>query len=304
MTDPQCASSFLMIRPKHFGFNTETSATNKFQKSGEIETGKVLAEFDNVYHELTAHGLDVMVIDDREDIVTPDSVFSNNWLHIDHQGNIFIFPLMAQNRRIEKRDDVVDAIVSKFAIEKIEDWSRYEKEGSFLESTGSMVFDHANRIAYASISARTDEQLFLKFCGYNNYKPVTFRTFDNAGFEVYHTNVIMSVGDEFCVLCDECFLNASECELVKFNLKSCGKHIIVISQSQMENYCANILQVQNKFGEKFMVMSHRAFNHFTLQQISELEKYGKLMVCNIENIEAHGGGSIRCMMTEIFAKRK
>ena len=304
MSTLQCANTILMIRPKHFGYNLETSVTNKFQNLGNVDNEKVLAEFDDVYYKLIQSGIEVIVYDDKDELVTPDSVFSNNWLHVDHGGNIFLFPMLAPNRRIEKRNDIVDDIATKFAIEKIEDWSRYEKEGSFLESTGSMVFDHANRIAYASISARTDEQLFLKFCGYNNYKPVTFRTFDNAGFEVYHTNVIMSIGDEFCVLCDECFLNASERELVKFNLKSCEKKIILITQAQMENYCANILQVQNKFGEKFIVMSQRAFDHFTLQQKNELENYGKLIVCNIENIEAHGGGSIRCMMTEIFAHRK
>ncbi|MBK8847707.1 MAG: amidinotransferase [Bacteroidetes bacterium] len=295
----QCASTVCMVRPGHFGYNMQTASSNKFQVNTDTDMSLVMTEFDHMYHQLINAGIEVFVFDDKTDVITPDSIFLNNWFAMLHNQNAFIFPMMAENRRHEKRNDIIETLAKKHKTQTIEDWSRYEKSNEFLEGTGSMVLDHVNAIAYASLSERTHEQLFLHFCSYINYKPVTFRTFIDQ-FPIYHTNVVMSVGEKFAVLGSQSFLNASEERLVKHYLKVTDKELIEITNNQVMQYCGNILQLQDKYGDKKILLSAKAKNAFTPEQLEILEKHGELLVCNVDTIETIGGGSVRCMVAEVF----
>lgn len=295
----QCASTVCMVRPGHFGYNKQTASSNMFQVNSNADVSLVMAEFDHVYHQLINAGIEVIVFEDRAEVITPDSIFPNNWFAMLHNHNAFIFPMMAVNRRQEKRSDIIEALARKHKTQTIEDWSRYEKSNQFLEGTGSMVLDHVNAIAYASLSERTDEQLFLHFCSYINYKPITFRTFIDQ-FPVYHTNVVLAIGEKFAVLANQSFLNASEEKLVKYYLHETEKEVIEITNEQVINYCGNVLQLQDKYGDKKILLSSRAKESFTSDQLAILQKHGELLVSKIDTIETIGGGGVRCMVAEIF----
>ncbi len=300
----QHSSHLLMIRPVNFGFNSETAANNYFQ-SADTSAGiqeKALAEFNGFAETLTKKGIDVTVVDDTPDPYTPDSVFPNNWISFHENGTVCLYPMFAPNRRKERKQQVLDSIAEKFNVRKLIDYARYEEENKFLEGTGSMVLDRVHKIAYACLSPRTDATLVQRFCMDMQYQPVLFNSVDDKGNAVYHTNVMMCVADEYVVICMNSIPDKTEKKSLETSFSKTGKEIIPISFSQMNHFAGNMLQVHNRTGEKFLVMSSQAFRSLTSEQIVCIEKYNPVIHAPIDTIEKNGGGSARCMLAEIFLK--
>jgi hypothetical protein len=239
------------------------------------------------------------VIDDTPEPFTPDSIFPNNWVSFHAEGNIFLYPMQAENRRLERREDIIMRLEDRFAVNHIVDLSRHESEGKFLEGTGSMVLDRNNKIAYACISPRTDKDILDVFCAQTGYKTVCFDAFDEHNKAIYHTNVLMCIGTKFAVICLDSIVNPHEKIEVSESLKAGHKEIIEISFAQMNHFAGNMLEVQNKDGAYFIVMSTSAFKSLTEQQKKVLGNYGELIYSDINTIESNGGGSARCMIAEV-----
>ncbi|MFN8247998.1 MAG: arginine deiminase-related protein [Ferruginibacter sp.] len=297
----QNSNHLLMIQPVNFGFNAETAVNNSFQAdTGENVQALALEEFNNLVELLKAKGIYVSVIADTPEPFTPDSIFPNNWISFHEIGEVVLYPMFAANRRLERKSSVLDYLRNEITISHIHDLSVHENENRFLEGTGSMVLDRKHRIAYASLSPRTSETLVKEFCGIMDYKAVTFHSFDNNGSAIYHTNVMMSIGNEFAIVC----LDAVTAEPEKQQLISCftitGKEIIDISMEQVNNFAGNMLQVVNKDGQPFLIMSSRAYNSLSSVQKIRLGKYNELLHVPLTAIETAGGGSARCMIAEIF----
>ena len=296
-----------MIRPAAFGFNAETAANNYFQHQppGTKDVQAIaLAEFDRMVKTLCDHGIDVVVIDDTAEPAKPDAIFPNNWLSTSPQGIISVFPMYAPNRRAEKRDDILQALAKDFVVKDLQDWSEYEVEGRFLEGTGSMVMDHDNKMIYATVSERTNLSVLEKYAAANGYQAIVFLATDKNGKPVYHTNVVMALGEGFCVFCEEAIEEEWELIAVRQLLESTGHAIISISRDQMHEFAGNMLEVKNKQGEKFLVLSQTAFNALRKEQRDMLEAYVKLIPVQVPTIEEVEGGSVRCMMAEIFLEKK
>ncbi len=306
----QNTDTVLMIEPIAFGFNAETAKNNYFQvNSQNADTQeKALSEFNNFVEKLRTKGVNVITVKDTLDPHTPDSIFPNNWVSFGADGRVFLYPMFAQNRRVERRKEILDEVVAKgYDIKTIEDLSGSEQEEKFLEGTGSMIFDHDNKIAYGSVSLRLDEKLFRDFCEKIGYEAVVFHSYQTAGTErlpIYHTNVMMCVADRFVVICLDCIDDKTERETVIETIKNSGKEIIEISEAQMQQFAGNMLQVKNKTGEKFLVMSETAYKSLTPEQISAIEKYSEIIYSDLNTIETNGGGSARCMLAEIFLPKK
>ena len=302
------ASTILMIRPAAFGFNEETAANNYFQSNPGIGKEdlqqKALAEFDNMVQTLRSHDINVLVIEDSKEPAKPDAIFPNNWLSTSPDGIVSVFPMYAHNRRIEKRNDIVEQIAKEFVIRDVQDWSEYEAEGRFLEGTGSMVIDYDTKMIYACVSERTSLSVLEKYAATNGYQAIAFLATDKNGMPVYHTNVVMTLGDGFCVLCEEAIDEEWELIAVRQLLESTNHTIIAISREQMHQFAGNMLQVKNNKGEKFLIMSQTAFNSLRKEQKQMLEAYSTLLSVAVPTIEEVEGGSVRCMMAEIFLKRK
>lgn len=302
------ATTILMIRPAAFGFNEETATNNFFQHNLPDADGQLrqaaTAEFDAMVQLLRDHGIDVQVIEDTAQPPKPDAIFPNNWLSTSPAGVISVFPMYAPNRRLEKREDILQWMAKEFYVNDVQDWSEYEVEGRFLEGTGSMVIDHDNKMIYASASERTNVSVLEKYAAANQYQAIVFLATDINGRPVYHTNVVMSLGDEFAVLCEEAIDEEWELIAVRQLLESTGKAIIPITREQMHAFAGNMLQVQNKDGEKFLIMSQAAFDSLRKEQKSMLEAYSTLLPVSIPTIEKVEGGSVRCMMAEIFLAKK
>jgi len=302
MKDKQSTSEILMIRPVNFGFNEETASSNAFQNRGAEKNGVqelALAEFDSMVRLLCENGVDITVIEDTPEPYTPDSIFPNNWISFHADGNIFLYPMQAENRRLERREDIIARIEDNFKVHRIEDLSRFEVEGKYLEGTGSMVLDRTNKIAFACISPRTNREVLALFCQQAGYKEVSFNAFDEHNQAIYHTNVLMCVGSGFAVICLDSITDASEKNEVTSILKLTHKEIINISFKQMNHFAGNMLEVKNKADETLIVMSQNAYKALNQSQVSALEKYGKLIHADINTIETNGGGSARCMMAEV-----
>ncbi|HVW97564.1 MAG TPA: arginine deiminase-related protein [Mucilaginibacter sp.] len=298
----QSTSHVLMIRPVRFGFNEETAESNAFQhkKSGIDEVNKkAQQEFDRMVNNLRGSGVEVTVVDDTLNPHTPDSVFPNNWVSFHDNGNVFLFPMLAENRRLERREDVISKLEDKFLINHIVDLSRFEAEGKYLEGTGSMVLDRINKIAYACLSPRTDPEVLEFFCGQTGYKAVSFDAVDQTGTAIYHTNVLMAVGTHFGIVCLESIANPHEWIVVRDSLLSTQKEIIDLTFEQMKNFAGNMLELQNDKGETLIAMSRSAYDILTATQRTTLEKFGRLVYSDISTIETIGGGSARCMMAEV-----
>ncbi|HMI04612.1 MAG TPA: arginine deiminase-related protein [Pedobacter sp.] len=302
----QTTNHILMIRPVDFKFNRQTAVNNKFQQASEQNGVQELAlrEFDNFAELLRSNGVDVTVINDTLDPETPDSIFPNNWISFHENGEVFLYPMFSENRRLERRKDIIEQLADKFNIEMVTDLSEYENQEIFLEGTGSMVLDREHKLAYACLSLRTDEQVLADWCRLSGYTPVTFKADDQDGFPIYHTNVMMCLGDHFAVICLESIQNYQERELVMQYLIHTGKEIIEISISQMNHFAGNMLQVKNKNGEGLLVMSEQAYSSLTEIQIFLLEKYCRMVHSSLDTIEKNGGGSARCMLAEIHLKKK
>ncbi len=290
-----------MVRPVDFKFNEQTAGNNKFQQASEQNDVqiKALTEFDNFVNLLTANDVDVIVINDTLSPETPDSIFPNNWVSFHHDGRVFLYPMFSQNRRAERRKDILDLLKENFIINSITDLSSYEAKGIYLEGTGSLVLDRDNKIAYACLSLRTDEKILQDFCTRTGYSSVTFNATDTDGFPIYHTNVMMCIGDLFAVICLNSIPDAADQRKVIKQLRDNGKEIIPISLDQMNHFAGNMLQVKNKNGKSLLVMSEQAYLCLNKEQIKTLEKYSQLIYSPLYTIEKNGGGSARCMLAEI-----
>lgn len=297
-----------MIRPAAFGFNEETAVNNFFQSNpGIIQEElqqRALIEFDNMVKTLRNHDIDVLAIDDTKEPPKPDAIFPNNWLSTSPEGIVYVYPMFAPSRRLEKRDDILKSLEEKFIVKDVQDWTEFEVEGRFLEGTGSMVFDHENKMIYAAVSERTNPSVLEKFAATNGYQAIVFLATDKNGHPVYHTNVVMTLGDEFCILCEEAIDEEWELIAVRQLLESTDHSIIPITREQMHRFAGNMLQVKNAKEEKFLIMSQTAFNSLRKEQKQMLEAYCKLLPIAVPTIEEVEGGSVRCMMAEIFLERK
>jgi len=298
----QSTSHILMIRPVNFGFNEQTAGSNAFQNrkaQSESANAQAQMEFDEMVSILRQNGVDVIVVDDNLEPHTPDSIFPNNWVSFHSDGQVFLYPMQAKNRRLERREDIINGLEDNFNVKHIIDLSRFEEDGKFLEGTGSMVLDRENSIAYACISQRTDRGVLDLFCKQAGYKSVTFDAFDENGRAIYHTNVLMCVGSSFAVICLESIPNPHEKLLIKESLVSTQKEIVDVSFYQMNHFAGNMLEVKNKVGGTLIVMSKNAHDVLLEEQKKVLKKYGRLVYADINTIETIGGGSARCMMAEV-----
>lgn len=304
----QTTDTVLMIEPVAFGYNEQTAVNNYFQvqQEGNVQE-KALREFNSFVEKLRSKGITVITIKDTISPKTPDSIFPNNWVSFHRDGKVVLYPMFAENRRLERRQDILELIKSQFKVEEIIDLSASERDNHFLEGTGSMIFDHDNKIAYGSVSLRLDEDLFRKFCAEFGFSPVVFHSYQTAGEErlpIYHTNVMMCVADKFVVICLDCIDDELEREKVIETIKNSGKELIEISEEQMQNFAGNMLQVHNNLGEKFLVMSQSAYRSLKPEQVAAIEKYCEIIYSDLETIETNGGGSARCMLAEVFLLRK
>jgi hypothetical protein len=303
------ASTVVMIRPASFGYNQMTAANNAFQqydddRSTDKIQEKAVEEFDHAVATLTDAGIHVLVYDDLPFPHKPDAVFPNNWFCTLPDGTIALFPMFAPNRAEEKRDDIIQDLSVRFNVTDVEDWSEYEAEGFFLESTGSMVFDFKSSVIYACLSPRTHIAVLEKFASAHQYKAFTFSATDNSGMPIYHTNVVMSIADEYAIICDEVIRDENELIGLKQLLITTGHEIISISEEQMKNFAGNALQLQNDNGKKFLVLSQQAWDCLSDEQRKTLKQFNQLLPINIPTIEKIGGGSIRCMLADIHLPQK
>jgi hypothetical protein len=301
----QTTDTLLMVRPAHFGFNEETAASNAFQVndtslSGAEIQAKALAEFDELVTKLRAVGVDVMVVDDTKDPYTPDSIFPNNWVTFHEDGTVITYPMYAQKRRLERRDDVIELVNQKFGVTQRYEMEAYEADDMFLEGTGSMILDRVNKITYACLSPRTDVTVLDEFCEIRGYEPVTFLAVDQNGLEIYHTNVMMALGDTFVVIALDTVQDEEEKEKLLEKFAETGKEVILISFQQVLSFAGNMLQVSNPEGVSYLVMSEQARQSLTPAQVTQIEKHTHILSSAIPTIEKYGGGSVRCMMAEVF----
>ncbi|HSU28610.1 MAG TPA: arginine deiminase-related protein [Chitinophagaceae bacterium] len=297
-----------MIRPASFGYNNETAVNNFFQSdprmAAELVQQKALEEFDEMVRILRENEIDVLVIDDTPEPAKPDAIFPNNWISTSPQGTISIYPMYAPSRRTEKREDILQQLAAKFIVKDLQDWSEFEVEGRFLEGTGSMVIDHENKMIYASASERTSIPVLERFATVNGYQAIVFIATDLEGRPIYHTNVVMTLGEDFAILCEEAIDEEWELIAVRQILESTGHIIIPITKEQMHAFAGNMLQVKNKKGEKILVLSQTAYQSLKKEQIRMLEAYARVLPIDVSTIEQVEGGSVRCMMTEIFLHNK
>jgi hypothetical protein len=285
----------------HFVYNAETAVNNSFQIKGDQEnlTEKAVQEFDNFVDLLRQHGIDVTVIEDSPDPHTPDAIFPNNWISF-HEGGVYcLYPMFAPNRRKERKAEVLNILEKKFHYRQAIDFTSYETENLFLEGTGSMVLDREHKLAYASLSPRTDLTVLQDFCNKMGYRPVVFYSTNDKNEAIYHTNVMMCVADRFVVICLDSIRDPANKELVAESIISSGKEIIPISLDQMNHFAGNMLQLENKYSEKVLVMSTAAWNSLQSSQKEKLSSYNHIAYAPLQSIETNGGGSARCMIAEI-----
>lgn len=304
----QITDTILMIEPVAFGFNAETAVNNYFQQTDHYSETEIqeaaLSEFTNMVTLLRNKGINVIVVPDTLEPHTPDSIFPNNWISFQKDNRVAMYPMFANNRREERRLDIVEKVIGHgFNISQMVDYSVYENENRFLEGTGSMIFDRANRIAYAGLSPRTDEELFRWFCNDFGYQPVTFtatQPVNNQKLPIYHTNVMFSVAEQYAVVCMESIENIDERNTLSAHLQRTDKEIIEITISQMQQFAGNVLQLKNENDDRFLVISQSGYASLNEQQIQKLSMYNELIVVPVPTIEKLGGGSVRCMIAEVF----
>ncbi len=305
----QITNTILMVRPVSFRMNEQTAVNNYYQKelkliSPKIVQEKALLEFDTFVEKLRSVGVQVIVINDTEDPNTPDSIFPNNWISFHANGTIAVYPMFAENRRLERREDVFEILEGEgFVINDIVDYTSAEEEQVFLEGTGSILLDRVNYKAYCALSPRADEDLFIEFCEDFEYTPVSFvanQTVTNSRLPIYHTNVMMCLAETFAVICLDSIDDKHDKKNIIKHLKEDRKEIIQITEEQVVQFAGNLLQVLGKDDERFLVMSQSAYDSLTKQQIGIIEKHCEILSSPLDTIEACGGGSARCMMAEVF----
>ena len=297
------AHSVLMVRPAQFGFNPETSSSNSFQNKMEFESVSEVAlkEFDSVVEQLRNVGIDVLV-SQSDDLLAPDCIFPNNCFSTHEQNKLFIYPMMAANRQRERNGNMLVDLTNNFEVNEIQDYSKYEEEFLYLEGTGSIVFDHLQKIAFAIRSPRTDEVVFIAVCYALNYTPFFFTCMDAYKKPIYHTNVIMNMGLGYVLYYEDGIIDSLEkSKLLQF-FKEGNLEAISISWNQVQHFCGNMLQLQNKEGKLFTICSTSAYQNLTIEQKGLISKRSNFLVVDIPMIEKIGGGSIRCMLAEVFLR--
>lgn len=308
----QTTSSVLMVRPVNFGFNPQTAANNLFQKEGYGFNAAEAAvkEFDDFVRLLQERGVDVTVVQDTPEPHTPDSIFPNNWFSTHSDGTLVIYPMFAENRRLERKPHVIEIIKEKFDVKRIVDLTGWEKKGEFLEGTGSMILDRENRLVYACASPRTSEKVLEQFCDEMDYEYFLFDSCDSAGNQIYHTNVMMCVASDFVVACLDSIKDIHQRESFINLVEDSGKELIEISLEQMDDFAGNMLEIRgcavissseiNGAGESLLVMSLRAKESLEEYQLERLESYCSIVAPSLTVIENNGGGSARCMIAELY----
>lgn len=303
----QAPSAVLMVRPKSFGFNPQTAGTNAFQHqaAGDMESIRLqaLAEFDTMVDLLRSNEIEVLVVEDTDQPAKPDAIFPNNWISIHHDGTIVLYPMLAENRRTERTNPVVERIRQNFSINRIIDLTSYENQNQFLEGTGSVVFDYVNLIAYASRSPRTDERVLNDICRKLGFTAIVVDALDEQHQPVYHTNVLMCVGEKFVILCLDAIRKEEDQEKLLGSFLATHHKVIAVSYEQMKFFAGNMIEVKSKSGEPFVLMSQRAYHSLLPGQLDALSKFAEPVPVNIPTIETYGGGSVRCMVAGIFARK-
>lgn len=309
----QTTNTILMVRPVAFRMNEQTAVNNYYQKvidnllPNTVNT-KAQEEFDAYVEKLKAVGINVIVIQDTLEPNTPDSIFPNNWISFHQSGDVALYPMFAENRRLERREDVLTQLEEHgFVIENVVDYTEAEQEGVFLEGTGSLVLDRSNEKAYCALSPRADEDLFIEFCEDFEYTPVVFNAYQTVNGErkaIYHTNVMMCVAETFAVICADCIDDKKERKAVLENLREDGKEIILITEEQVNQFAGNMLQVRGANDTLYLIMSQAARNVLTPKQVEMIERHCTILSSSLDTIEVCGGGSARCMMAEVFLPKK
>lgn len=297
----------MMVRPARFAFNEETAGNNFFQQAGgdhavksEVVANRALQEFDALVALLRRNDVDVTVVQDTAEPWTPDSIFPNNWFSSHITGELVLYPMFAENRRLERKREVLDLLRRRMNHRKVVDLTGWEEKGEFLEGTGSMVLDRRRSIAYCCRSPRTSERVLADFCSRMNYDPVVFDAVDAEGRPLYHTNILMEIGTQVAVICLESIQDEGQRKRVADELTSAGKVLVEITMDQLSQFTGNMLEVRGRNGHPFMVMSAAARESLTPHQERIIGTYNKILSSDLETIETHGGGSARCMMAEIF----
>lgn len=308
--EPQLASSVLMIRPVRFESNPQTAASNRFQGQTSASPGEqqdaALREFDALVDGLRNRGINVVVVDDTPEPHTPDSVFPNNWVSFHADGRVVLYPMEAGNRRTERRMDIVNALDDEhgFSVSEVVDLSPHETAGHYLEGTGSMVLDRINHVAYACLSSRTQLDPLGDFAQRFDYEVVAFDAVDRAGVPIYHTNVLMAIGEDVAVICDAAIPRAEQREAVMQRLQASGREVVSLSYDQLDAFAGNMLELRKQDGGRLLAMSQQAFDSLDEGQRAILGQNSDILSVPINNIEASAGGSVRCMLAEIHLPHK
>lgn len=304
----QITNTILMVRPVNFRMNEQTAVNNYFQEDLDLKNQeinmKAQQEFDAFVISLREKGVNVIVVDDRKELDAPDSIFPNNWVSFHEDGTVGLYPMFAENRRRERREDILDLLEQRgYVIENIMDYTSAEEEGVYLEGTGSIVLDRVNEKAYCALSARADEELFIEFCEDFEYTPVVFTANQSvAGSRkpIYHTNVMMCLGETFAVICLDSIDDKKDKKNIVSHLRQDGKEIIAITEQQMHHFAGNMLQVMGMGGRRYLIMSTAAHDSLSQLQLEKLKNHCEIVHSSLDTIEACGGGSARCMMAEVF----
>jgi hypothetical protein len=306
----QLPTAVVMVRPASFGFNPDTAPSFMFQREitdtsrREIER-RARIEFDLLASRLRDAGVDVIVIEDKDDLNTPDAVFPNNWVSFHHDGTVVLYPMMAPSRRPERRRDIIEKLeTAGFRVSRLVDLTHHEDQGRFLEGTGSVVFDHSDRLAYAAISQRTNEHVLKELCGTLGYQAVTFAATQENHDPILHTDTIMSIGDRFAIFCVDAITDSSERKRVLDGLKSTGREIISIDLKQLERFAGNVLQLQTKNNRSVLAISTSACLALRPEQRDAIQRFTQIVECPLPLFEGIGRGSARCMMADVHLPRR
>ena len=303
--ESQLASRVLMIRPVRFESNPLTADSNRFQgrsgESPEAQQASALKEFDGLVAALRDAGIEVVVVEDTPNPHTPDSIFPNNWISLHADGRVVLYPMEARNRRTERRSDIIEHLNNDLGllVTEVVDLTKHEDAGHYLEGTGSMVLDRANRVAYACLSSRTHLDPLGDFAQRMDYDVVTFDAVDAEGVPIYHTNVVMNVGEQLAVICDAAIQREDQRKAVLAQLRDSGHEVISLSYEQLEAFAGNMLELRNEQGERVIAMSQQAYDSLNDEQLAKLRANGRIVSVPINTIEASAGGSVRCMLAEV-----
>lgn len=299
----QPASHLLLVEPSRFDFNEDTAANNVFQqRPPEAVHEKALSEFRNFVSILESNGLDLTIIRDETEPFSPDAVFPNNWISFHEDGSLVIYPMFAPNRRLERKQVIIDQVLRRYGIGKVHDLSDFENKGVFLEGTGSLVFDRDACIAYACLSPRTHPDVLTEFCKIYGYRAVVFSAETEDQVPIYHTNVMMCMADQYVVICLDSIPDNTEKNLLLSSFRDTGKNVIPITLKQLHCFAGNMLQVMNTGGERLLVMSSQAYSSLSPEQLELLESYNRIIHSPLDTIESVGGGSARCMLAEVYGR--